>query len=297
MARSVRMTRLSPEDLRRFEANAPAALARRGGHFFKCEIARGFEQMLYGIWPLVGLGWLGWSTAEMVGFFFVRMWIGIFCDLLKLCTLREAVMRWAEVKYDDRHVWVVAQALRDNQTELVESHLRARYQPWLGVLVDFVFGGVGTAATIGMLIQGGSEQLRVPWEGSFFVVSLCLCVVSPFVLTAWEVVRHRVVGDSTGEVTIASGGRGIALFLLAFVAVIAESNDVEASNLGLWLMVAVNGFVILAGALNVLGYWLVEGETRWLEQYLRKRSTAEPPSDNGLDAVAKLSPNVADWHP
>jgi hypothetical protein len=277
MARSVRMTQLSPEDIHRFEANAPAAVARRGGNFFRREIALGFEQMGCGIWPLVGLAWLDWSTIEMASFFFVRMWIGIFCDLFKLCTLQEAVMRWAKVKYDDWHVWVVAQALRDNQKELVESHLRAHYQPWLGVLVDFLFGGVGTVATIGMLIQGGSDDIRVQWDGSFFFISLVLCVVFPFVMTTWEVARHRVVGDSAGEVTIASGGRGIALFLLTFVAVIAQSNDVKANNLAMWLMVAVNGAVIFAGALNVLGYWLVKGETRWLEQYLQKRQTVESP--------------------
>lgn len=277
MARSIRMTQLSPEDLRRFAINAPAALARRGGGFFLREIARGIEQMLYGVWPLIGLWWLGWSTIEMVGFFFVRMWIGILCDLFKLCTLHSAVMRWAKVKYDDWHVWVVAQALRDNQKQLVESHLRAQYQPWLGVLVDFVFGGVGTVGIIGMLIERGSDEFRIPLEGSFFFISLVLCVIFPLVMTAWEVIRQRVAEDAPGDVTIASGGRGIALFLLMFVAVIAQSSEANAGDLAMWLMVAVNGAVIFAGALNVFGYWLVKGETRWLEQYLAKRQTDESP--------------------
>jgi len=78
-------------------------------------------------------------------------------------------------------------------------------------------------------------------------------------------------------VTIASGGRGIALFMLMFVGVIAQSSEASAGNLAMWLMVAVNGAVIFAGALNVFGYWLVKGETRWLEQYLKQRQTDESP--------------------
>jgi len=172
---------------------------------------------------------------------------------------------------------VVAQALRDKQKELVESHLRAQYQPWLGVLVDFVFGGVGTAGIIGLLIESNSDEIRVPLEGSFFLASLALCVIFPLAMTFGEVSRQLIAGESASEVTIASGGRGIALFMLMFVGVIAQSSEASAGNLAMWLMVAVNGAVIFAGALNVFGYWLVKGETRWLEQYLKQRQTDESP--------------------
>jgi hypothetical protein len=269
--RPMEMVKLGAEDMSRFHRNAPAALARRGGNFFAREIAQGCEQMLYGCWPLVGILWLGWSTLELIFFFVVRMWVGILCDLAKLCTLCPAVMRSAQTKYDDWHVWVIAQALRDQQKELVRSHLRARYQPWQGVLVDFLFGGVATVGIAAMLLQSKGADLQVHFEGQWFLGSLLLSIVYPVMMGLSELVRHRIVGGER-DVVIASGGRGIGLFLLMFVAVVAHEAQTNAADFAMWLMVAVNAVVIFAGALNVFGYWLVKDETRWLERYLREQS-------------------------
>jgi DMSO/TMAO reductase YedYZ heme-binding membrane subunit len=117
-------------------------------------------------------------------------------------------------------------------------------------------------------VQSGGRELFQRLNSPAFFWSLVACCVYPVVVTVWQIARHRISGHDEDGVAIASGGRGIALFLLMFVAAIAHEQRSDVGELSLWLMVAVSAAVISAGALNVFGYWLVKGETVWLGRYL-----------------------------
>ena len=266
------MTPLTREDIKRFEANAPAALRRRGGDFMFREICRGFEQILIGGWPLIGAWLLDWSATEMVIFYLARMWAAILCDVAKLCLLKPAVMRFAKVAYDDWHVWTVTQALREKKTQVMKSHLRASYEPWVGVLIDFTFGVVGTVVIWLCLVMEVERPITEHFELASFRWSLTLALVYQFAMAILEISRHLIDPDDDSQVKIACGTRGIGLFLLMFVAVVGQETIKDGDQLAGWIMMIVNGTIVFFGFLNIAAYKLVDNETKWLTKYMKDKN-------------------------
>ena len=131
--------------------------------------------------------------------------------------------------YDDWHVWVVANALRRGLDVAPKSHLQAKYEPALGVFVDLVCGGIGTALICVALAEAGFNFRSELWENRGSVARAWRCSRSTkLALTVWEIARHKLGGDAAGEVKIALGMRGLGLFLLLFVVVMIH--DALGSN-------------------------------------------------------------------
>jgi len=105
----------------------------------------------------------------------------------KLCVLKPAIMRFVGLKYDDWQVWTVAQALRDKQTKVVESHLRAQYQPEFSVVVDFTFGVVGTAAIWLTLLYEVDRPITDYLERQSLLASLTFAVEYQVAMALWGI--------------------------------------------------------------------------------------------------------------
>ncbi len=124
----------------RFHKNAHKALEKRTVRFLLQEVFEGFQFVLFGSLPIVGLFYWGWQPLHLLLFLLVGAWVGLICDCFKLYFLKKAIMEYADGRYDDWHVWVVADALRKGQEKARAQHLRAKYQPGAGVFVNFQNG-------------------------------------------------------------------------------------------------------------------------------------------------------------
>lgn len=263
---------LTQEDLDRFHANAPAALARRGGAYLWEETTGGLQTVVAGAVPLVGLGWWGWSALEMMVFLLVGAWIGIFCDAAKVLLLRRRAEAFAATMYDDWHVWVVVDALRDGSREALPSHLRAKWNPLGGVFVDFVMGGVSTLMMVIMLVSEAGLD-RATFESHGLLLSLAGFALVRIADTVWEILHHRAIDpDSDRPVRAAVGLRGVGLFLLVFLTAMVTDKDTGLGADATWVcMAVVNALVILVGGLSLTGPIWLGPETRWLRRYLAQR--------------------------
>jgi hypothetical protein len=254
----------------RFYRNAPAALARRGSGFVASEFGRALALLLTGAIPLVGMLAYGWSASELLVFLVVGSWIGIACDLVKYLALPTHVRRGGETYYDDWHVWVVASALRRGEETAPRSHLAAKYEPALGVLVDFVCGGIGTALICVALAETGFSFRTELWQNGGLLKSVAILATYEVTMTAWEIARHKLGGDASGAVKVALGMRGLGLFLLLFVVVMIREALGDDGALARSVMLAVNGAIVLTACFNAIGFLLVRGETNWLREYLQQ---------------------------
>ncbi|TWT77205.1 hypothetical protein Pla123a_18600 [Posidoniimonas polymericola] len=277
---------LTQADLERFHANAAAALARRGGAYMWEEVTGGLQTVLAGAVPLVGLGWWGWSAVEMMVFLLVGAWVGILCDAAKVLLLRERAEAFAATMYDDWHVWVVVDALRNGSHAAHPSHLRAKWDPLGGVFVDFAMGGISTLLIVMTLIhEAGLDLATLESPG------LLACLLGYALLrvadTVWEILHHRAADrnrqprgehatvrpDSDRPVRAVVGLRGVGLFLLVFLVVILTDEKTDLHGDVTWMCMAVlNALVIVVGGLNFTGPIWLGPETRWLRRYLADRA-------------------------
>jgi hypothetical protein len=232
-----------------------------------------------------------WSASELLVFLVVGSWIGIACDLVKYLALPAHVRRGGETYYDDWHVWVVASALRRGEETAPRSHLAAKYEPALGVLVDFVCGGIGTALICVALAEKGFSFRTELWENSGLLKSLAILAAYEVAMTAWEIARHKLGGDASGEVKVALGMRGLGLFLLLFVVVMIREALGDDGAMARGVMLAVNAAIVLAACFNAIGFFWVRGEANWLQEYLRDLQTPRrkmPPEDAYSDDLKAI---------
>ncbi|MBX3432336.1 MAG: hypothetical protein KF847_03200 [Pirellulales bacterium] len=281
---------LTSADYARFHKNAPAALARRGAGFAWEETVDALQRILFGALPIVGMLRWEWSGEAMFAFLIAGLWVGIACDAAKYCFLSSQAEAFAQSRYDDWHVWIVAGAIRDGTHRAPPAHLRAKWAPQSGVFVDFFLGGASTALLVILLVRSagmGWADVAVPSVAIGLAVTAAVRIAGTIV----EILQHRRAdragfgvaplkfADAERPVKCAVGLRGVALFLLLFpAAMIAESDSLRQSAPRL-LMLGVNGLIVLSGLVNLAGPLLLRGETRWLRDYLARR-----------DAELKITP-------
>ena len=264
---------ITAADFDRFHRNAPAALARRGSAFVGQTFADAFETLLIGGTPIVGMLWFGWSSEQLLLFLLIGVWVAILLDIARYLLMSAGVQRFAQTKFDDWHVWVVAGALREGKMHAATEHLRVRHQPGMGIFVDLVCGGVGTLFIVLALTTGADKKLfdlladrSVQW---------CLAGLIGYQVTAfmWEVVRWRQ-SPQTHETKVLLGMRGLGLFLLMFLVVMLRESAGASGGISRGVMLAVNGAIVALALFNVVGLLWLRGETRWLRNYLdaRRRS-------------------------
>lgn len=261
---------ITAADLERFHRNAPGALSRRGPAFVGQTFADAFETLLIGGTPIVGVLWFGWSSEQLLLFQLIGVWMAILLDIARYLLMSAGVQRFAQTKFDDWHVWVVAGALREGKSHAATEHLRVKHQPEMGIFVDLVCGGVGTLFIVLALTIGADKKLfdlladrSVQW---------CLAGLIGYQLATfvWEFWRSRRALQ-TYETKVLLGMRGLGLFVLMFLVVMLRESAGESGGVSRHAMLAVNGAIVALGLFNVVGLLWLRGETRWLRNYLDER--------------------------
>jgi hypothetical protein len=264
---------ITAADLERFHRNAPAALSRRGAAFVGQTFSGAFETLLIGGMPIVGVLWFGWSSEQLLLFLLIGAWLAILLDIARYLAMSPAVERFAQTKFDDWHVWVVAGALRENRMHAATEQLRVKHQPGMGIFVDLVCGGVGTLFIVLAMTIGADKKLFDLLADRSVQWCLAGLIAYQLVAFAWEVLRWRR-SPQTHETKVLLGMRGLGLFLLMFLVVmLRESAGVNAS-VARGAMLAVNGAIVALALFNVVGLLWLRGETRWLRNYLDARRRA-----------------------
>ncbi len=264
---SIQMIPISAAHRERFERCAPAALMRRKA--VGTQIGQSMELVLMGSVPIVGMLRFDWSAGELLIFLLVGTWVKILCDFLRVLMIRGQVEKLAEASYDDWHVWTMVDALRTGQTKVPKSHIEAKFAPWPGILIDFVFGGTATLIICIAVAQADSAFGSPALESSGVMWSLLTLNAYQVLLTLVEILRHRIGNESSGVVA-SPGVREIGLFLLMFFVVFVSQSEVASSRVAQAIMLSVNGFFIAFGLFGVGALVAFRGETIWLENYLRE---------------------------
>jgi hypothetical protein len=268
---SYKLVPITAAEMARFRKNAPAALARRGSSFVAEEMGRALSLFLTGLIPILGLIYFDWSASEMLVFLLIGSWFGILCDIARFFALPAEVKRFGDVFYDDWHVWVVANALRRGETSAPKSHLKAKYEPALGVFVDLVLGSIATALICLALAEAGFSFRTELWENRGLWKWLALLAGYNLLFTIWEIARHKLVGEVAGRVKVALGMRGLVLFLLLFVVVMIHDALGGNGAIARGVILVVNSAILVAAVFNAVGFFWVRAETNWLRNYLRHK--------------------------
>lgn len=262
---------ITSADMERFHRNAPLAVKRREGTYAFDELGSGLRSIFLGGVPLVGMLWFGWSASQLLMFLLVGTWVAILCDFAKLWFLEKQIHQWAAASYDNWHVWTIAAALRAGKTTAPKSHLRAKYEPWMGAFVDVVLGGLGTALLLVMLAEAGEKLDGALLADRGVRFSLISLIAYQVLFTVWEIFSHKH-RKSERQVKVAVGMRGIGLFLLLFLMVMTTDGQTKETSVSHIAMLLVNGVIVLWGVFTMIGPLLIKKETDWLKDYLAKRA-------------------------
>jgi hypothetical protein len=262
---------ITAADMERFHRNAPTAIKHREGTYAFDEFGNGLRSVFLGGVPLIGLLWFDWSSSQLMFFLLVGIWIAILCDFAKLWFLEKPIRDWASVSYDDWQVWTVAAALRAGRNTAMKSHLSAKYEPWAGVLVDVVFGGLSSVLIPVALAEAGEGIDGTILQDQGVMYSLIGLIAYQVLFTVWEIVVHKRGVGSNRQVKVKLGMRGLGLFLLMFLLVMVADNWGEQSSATRIAMLVVNAGIVFLGVVTMVGPLMIRRETQWLREYLRKR--------------------------
>jgi hypothetical protein len=166
---------------------------------------------------------------------------------------------------------VVVDSLRVGDKHAPRAFLRAKYEPWSGVLVDLVFGGISTVLIAIGLIR---SPAGVDWaELRDRTVLLWLTGVAAYqiLFTLWEIWEQKWGSSNVRKVKVAVGMRGLGLFLFMFLLVFATDGFEQTGPGVTRAMLAVNGLIVFWGLGTMLGPLLLIRETRWLKNYMQER--------------------------
>jgi hypothetical protein len=263
---------ITAAEMQRFHRNAHAALKRRQGSYAFDEFGNGLRSVFLGVIPFLGILWWGWSPLQLVFFIVVGTWIAILCDLVKLILLHKQIHAWAKPTYDDWQVWTIVAALRAGRETALKSHLYGKYEPWKGVLVDFILGSVATLM-IGVTLAKVENALE--WQAlreRDVIVSLVVLIVYQIGFTIWEIASHWLPRNQDQKVKVSVGMRGLGLFLLMFLLVWIADNQEKSPTAVTTTLLVVNGAIALWGMFTIIGPLLIKKEATWLKDYLAKRA-------------------------
>ena len=263
---------ITADDLERFRRGAAGALERRSGSFLWEEAGNSCQFILMGLLPIGGMLYFGWQASHLLLFLLIGTWVSILCDFAKLALLRKAIVEYAQQHYDDWHVWTVADALRAGRETAPKSHLRAKYQPGMGVVVDIVFGVPSTILIWLSLAEAKIDLVALVQEQRQLVWTLAGMTAYQVIFTIWEIVVHKIGGGKDRKVKVAVGLRGVGMFLLVFVVGMAGDTFGQNGALAQIIMMVVNGALILLGLVSIAGVWMMRGETVWLRDYLEREA-------------------------
>ena len=259
---------LSPQHIARMEREAPAALARRSGGWMFEQMVGTFELLLVATLSLAALWLWDASPLSMLMVLLATAWLGILGEIAKYVLLRRAVEAEVREASNDQFVWHVVTALMLGRARLSRDAVQG-HSPGLGIFIDLVCGSVGTAGLLAMLHQAGAD-----WRGALAgdpVARWTLLAIAAWQVLGigWMAVRHAWLHSDPSPPKFAAGGRGLGLFVLVFILLMAgnEGRDLHTA-LG-W----VYGLLLALCLLSAPGYWLMQREIRWLQGYLARRTS------------------------
>jgi hypothetical protein len=256
----------------RFHKNAWAAVKRREGSYALEEVGNGLRSVFLGGVPLVGMLWFDWSAPELMLFLLVGTWAGILCDIAKLWFLEKQIRDWGNEFYDNWCVWTIVASLRAGRKTAPKEHLRARYEPWVGVLVDLSLGGLGTVIICLALAAAGEITGTELLQQQRIMLPLVALVAYQILFTVWEIVSHKYQLAGNSPVKVAVGKRGIGLFMLLFLMVFVVETWSKQSSASKIALLVINGGLVFYGLITIVGPFFIRKETAWLRDYLEKRS-------------------------
>lgn len=259
----VAMVPLTAADRAQFGRDARAMLALRGPAWFAEQSWGTAEPAFAALVSLVGMYGFGWPAAAVFAFTLASLWNGVLCDFAKVAFARVAVFRSAAQHNESTRFWAIAEAIRGGKDGIREDSLRA-YHPGTGLLVDVVFGGVGTAVILGTH-AGDMRDVFEAFAGSDGTrLALLAMLGTQWLATVATIVGHRRPGPHA-PMRFAAGMRGAGLFVLMFAALVIEDGVSVAG-----IVLAMNVGLLLLAALSMLGMALLRRETEWLRGELAK---------------------------
>lgn len=267
MARGeIRYVPIDAARMQRFRADAPAALARRGGGFLAEQWIASSELLLVAVIGLVGLHALGWSAEAALACLLAGVWAKTAGDLIKYLLARPAVLRATDGLNRDAAVWLVAGALSRGR-RMIRDDRESRYLPGPALLFEFAFGGIAT----GVLAHVGGLLRADVWEDLLaqphWRWTLLGMVWWQLMTAALSALRHAWQGERAGPLPFSAGARGFGLFLVMFPVMFLYGEDGEGVN-PQGVMQVLNYALLLLGLLMLFGSWLMQRETRWLRRWL-----------------------------
>lgn len=261
---------LSAWDMEVFHRNAPAALARRSGEYLFEDVTTNLERILMGTVPIVGLVAFGWSAVEMFAFLLIGLWTSFVCDVVKCLTMYRRVDDQMQSWNRDQHVWAVAQALRTKERR-IQTPQKDEMTPAVGLVLDVVFGGIGTAVTFVIALEVHPNIAEQLFANKAFVYGALGFAAYQLLRLIWEVAAHAMGRGVDRPVKVLAGARGIVLFLLMFVVLMSRDYAGKQGDTLKVVMLVVNGLMVGLSSLGMLGLAMMRRETRWLREYLEKR--------------------------
>lgn len=267
-----RMEKITQADMVRFHGLAETTLRRCGPAFFHDEFGRAVSWIIVGAIPIVGLVSFGWSATQWMLFLLIGAWVGIICDAFKFYFLQKQIMASANAASEDNFVWTIVDSLRAKKEVAPSDHLRAKYQPGIGIVIDIVFGGVGTIMVLGLFpgfeFKGWAENGSLKWSVAGFVAYRVA-------FTIWEILEQRSFKTEDRQVRVAVGLRGVGLFMLGFLVAFISGDEQNAwtknPQIARWVMLAVNSLAILGSLLCIWGVAMIRSNAHWLQIYMDER--------------------------
>jgi hypothetical protein len=153
---------------------------------------------------------------------------------------------------------------------------------WVGITCDLArlaFAGRGVQEFAKRAMMGARGMLGAAGllRDRSLLASMAAFTAYQAASAAWEIVRHRRAGPDAGPVEAQPGVRGVGLFVLMFVVLIAGDPEAYGGIDARRVMLVVNGAIVLIGVLNSAAIVWLNQETVWLRTYLA--SQPAPPVD------------------
>lgn len=270
MSDSGPMTKLTQADYDRFHRLAPNVLKDRGPGYFFGELDSSIYFLLAGAIPTVGVVYWGWSATNWLVLLVAGCWMGLICDCVRMYFLKKEIKKYCDRIVDDTFVSVIAEAIRGKKDEVVSAHIPSAPDYTVAVFVDLIFCSVSSFVILVSL----PERLDANLMGrSWFLPSPIGILAYRLLMMIWEIVEHRNQPRRKPVVKLALGLRGASMFVVMFIVLISFDEVQDSTTASYYVVYGVNGLLILIGAMNLYGLFLMISETRWLRKYLKSRES------------------------
>jgi uncharacterized membrane protein YeaQ/YmgE (transglycosylase-associated protein family) len=259
---------ITVEMRQRMRRLAPAAIARRSPAYFGAMWMNVLQFAVLGAVGLLGLYRWRWPPLDYVLLLIAAGATGMVMDTLRYLMARGALLAQVERHNDDNFVWSVAAAVRRGATT-VDSGQLWKYRAGVGVLIDWVAGGLGLALIGLLLFEHGADFLKYVTDSRGLLGALALTVALAVAAGFVSIWNYRRAGKDGAVLEFAAGARGAFLLVLAVAMLLTRKSEEHFFN----LVALLNGATLVLALFAVLGLVVMRNDVKWLRAYLRERPT------------------------